>query len=459
MSVIRLLLVLSAAISLVGALGPELGFDALWYHLTIPKLYSDAGRIFHLPGGLLYYSELPRLGEMLFLSGLSLLGQVGAHLVSWAAGVGSGVGLYFLSRRYLDRTRSLLATLLFYSTPLVGWLSGSGYVDLTRTLFEVLALYFILQKRVVLAGVSLGLAISIKTLSLGSFVPLIAVTYLVFKKVKPVVVLLFVASLISLPWFISAYLNTGYPFFPLGAGILDQRHDLFPQGTNVFSLLTDFGKLALFPEDPISPLYLIFLPFVLFRVKTLYKRLGPILVYAVLSYTLWWITPRTGGGRFLLPYLPAFSLVCVAALGFVEDRVVKKLLFLSIIAGALINIAYRGVANSRLLPFLLGQETREEYLCRNLDFATMVFFDCDGWFARNIRPTDLVLVAGVHNLYYINFPFVHETWYRGENFNYLVVQGDENQPAEKYLTSNSYRQVYANDLTRVRVYRFDEFIP
>src|SRR5579863_3741225 len=33
------LFILQAAVNIIGALGPELAFDALWYHLTLPKLY------------------------------------------------------------------------------------------------------------------------------------------------------------------------------------------------------------------------------------------------------------------------------------------------------------------------------------------------------------------------------------------------------------------------------------
>src|SRR3989344_8307152 len=46
------LIILQAAVNLIGALGPELSFDALWYHLTIPKIFLEEHRIFHIPGGL-----------------------------------------------------------------------------------------------------------------------------------------------------------------------------------------------------------------------------------------------------------------------------------------------------------------------------------------------------------------------------------------------------------------------
>jgi len=49
---IFVLLFIQAVVNLLGALGPELGFDALWYHLTIPKIYLAQGRVFFIPGSL-----------------------------------------------------------------------------------------------------------------------------------------------------------------------------------------------------------------------------------------------------------------------------------------------------------------------------------------------------------------------------------------------------------------------
>src|SRR5262245_17284235 len=50
------LFILQVLLNFIGVLGPERGFDALWYHLTLPKLYLLNHSIFFIPGGLLYYS-------------------------------------------------------------------------------------------------------------------------------------------------------------------------------------------------------------------------------------------------------------------------------------------------------------------------------------------------------------------------------------------------------------------
>jgi hypothetical protein len=68
-----------------------------------------------------------------------------------------------------------------------------------------------------------------------------------------------------------------------------------------------------------------------------------------------------------------------------------------------------------------GRETKTAYLCQHLDFKTSVFVDCDGWFSKNIKKTDLVLVSGIHNLFYISFPFVDASWYKDENYTHILV--------------------------------------
>src|SRR5690242_46337 len=47
-------LVIQALINSIGLFGPEIGFDATWYHLTLPKLYLMYHAVVHIPGGILY---------------------------------------------------------------------------------------------------------------------------------------------------------------------------------------------------------------------------------------------------------------------------------------------------------------------------------------------------------------------------------------------------------------------
>ena len=60
------LLIIQIVVNFIGALGPELGFDALWYHLTEAKLFWHTKSLTPIPGNLLYWSGFPRLMELIY---------------------------------------------------------------------------------------------------------------------------------------------------------------------------------------------------------------------------------------------------------------------------------------------------------------------------------------------------------------------------------------------------------
>lgn len=347
--ILFLILITAVLVNFLGALAPEIGFDALWYHLTIPKLYQLAGKIYHISSGLFYYSEMPRLTEILYLF-------LNPQLLSWFFGVATACLIYRFSR-------SIYPVVIWYVTPLVGWLSGSAYIDLSRTFFEFLAFILITVNRPILAGITVGLAISTKTLALGSLLPL---TILLARRRVEFLVSCF---LVIIPWFFASYLNTGYPFYPIGAGILDANH------VPTFNL-ADFYKLWLTPQDFISPIYLLVLPFVFNRQHLNLK------IYVLLTAIIWFVTPRTGGGRFILPYLPVWAILAATI---IEK---KRILVYVLIFVATINLFYRIGAVSKTAPYLLGKESKQSYLCRRLDLKS-TYYKCPGQTAY-----------GWHNLYY-----------------------------------------------------------
>ncbi len=453
---LSLTLIFLSAVNLLGALLPERGFDALWYHLTIPKLYLTSGSPYHIPGGLLYYSELPRLVEFIYLGILTLGGnEVTIHLLNWSFGLGVALILYTLSRRFVGRAHSLLAVIVFYSTQMVSWQSGSSYVDLARTFFELLALHFLLGHRYLLTGLSLGLAASTKLLAVGSLPALLVIALLRGKRLSTLLQILFSFTLVMLPWILSGFLNTGYPAYPIGTGILSSDLRLFPSGLNPINLLRDFWLLNNFSSDPIGPLYLIVAPLILISLPQLIRRgASPLIVYTIFTYLSWWAIPHSGGGRFIMSYLPVWAILTVLTFHLLRGYYRALVLFALGIVVA-VNFLVRSAATARGIPYLQGGQTRQAFLCRNLDFKTSVFFDCDDWFKMNIKNTDRVLVSGSHNLFYIDFPFVHESWYNGEEFNYWLIQNDTltksflrlGTVARKKLNTGHWAVVYQNKKT------------
>lgn len=464
--VLVIIFVLQAGINLIGVLGPELAFDALWYHLTLPKLYLQNHLMFFIPGSLSYYTVMPQLGEMLYVASLALGNEIFSKFLQFVFGLLVCLVLYRLQRKFFNTFISMIGVLIFYSNLVVAWESITAYIDLFRTFFEIMALWAFINwwqegksKWLVLSAVMVGLAINTKILALGSVIIFSALisSRVFYKPLKLITVLnrLFVywliCFLISLPWFIYSYIYTENPLYTLSVPITKTA----PEQLIFFSIVKDLWNLFIYSSDPLSPIYMIFFPLIIFSFYKFRPEIKIISLYCALSVVVWYFTPRTGGGRFILPYLPAFSIVCAACLNlFIENKkkygmIFPKFLIILIITVSFISIGYRFVTNTKYIPVLLGKETRQKFLTDHLNFSFGDFYDTDNFFKENIKETDKVLLYGFHNLYYVNFPFIDSSWLKaGNKFNYIATQNT--QLPKKY---KNWKLIYSNDKTMVKLYQ------
>jgi len=454
------LLLLQVFVNLVGALGPELGFDALWYHLTLPKLYLQEHRLFFVPGSLLYYCSMPKLLEMVYTVALAFQGEILAKIIHFILGICCCLAIFRLARRYFTQRTAWLVTICFYSSLVVGWQSITAYVDLGRTFFEILALDYFLRwwksqknQDLIESAVMLGLAATTKMLAFGSLVVYLPLIIWKFRQNFKRLFLFcfcfsFLVFLIPLPWLIFSFIHTRNPFYPLFADILDQAHTLV-----VFrppSFLTDFWNLFLHSADPINPLFLIVLPCLVVFGKKLKKVEKVVLVYCLLSYSAWYFTPRTGGGRFFLPYLPAFCFLVGSVYELTRKSLTGKFLLTMAVLLSLVNLVYRAAANAKYLPVIFHQQSKEEFLLENLNFAFGDFYDSGGKIKDLLKPGDLVLIKGIHNLYYVDFPFEEESWAKNSDvFTHLLFRGEK---LPKIFGQR--RLVYENKATGDKLYLF-----
>ncbi|MDO8658898.1 MAG: glycosyltransferase family 39 protein [Candidatus Levybacteria bacterium] len=444
------LIALQILINFIGALGPELGFDSLWYHLTLPKIYLINHSIDYIPGGLFYYSAMPKLTEMLYVAALSFGTETLAKLVHLSFGVLSLFALYNLSRKFLSKNLSLLVLVLFYSSLVVGWMSTTAYIDLSRTFFELMALWGFLEwykskakKWLIISSAMLGLAISVKLLAVSSLLIFtILIIYALFKNkknIKLAAILVFAywlwAIVILLPWLVFSFKNTGNPISPFFT-------NTYPISLN-FNLVNPLGL-----SDPISPIYILMLPIAFFIFKKLSPEMKIITLYSFIAFAIWYLTPQTGGGRFILPYLPAFSIVSMYVVSIIKRAYLKQIFIGFIIFLGTFSVFYRGLANAKYLPVVLGKESKSQFLSKNLNFSFGDFYDIDGYFSKSIKKDDKVLLYGLHNLYYVDFPFVDSSYVKkGDRFNYILI-GDAKLP-ERFKLWNL---VYYNEKTNVKLY-------
>lgn len=449
-------------VNLIGVLGPEISFDALWYHLTLPKLYLASHAIFHIPGGLFYYSDMPKLVEMFYVGMLSFGSETLAKLIHFSFGLLSLIAIYKISQRLITEKYSIIAALIFYSSMMVGWESITAYVDLSRTFFELMAVWGFLNwtenkslKWIIISGLMLGFAIAVKLVAAQSLVIFLCLfifdAYL--KKTKIVTLLknylIFALSavIVPLPWLIFSFVNTGNLFYPYFSKISVDSGQTFLIPNFLF-ILKDFYNFFLNLNDPISPLYLILLPLILISLKNSEFRMKLLAIYTFLAVLIWYLTQEVRGGRFILPYLPVFSILAAYSIYKLRSKGFQMFLVIVVIVVSLSSTSYRLLANSKYIPVIFGEQTRSQFLTKNLNFSFGDFYDTDSYFHIHIKKSDTVLLYGFHNLYYVDFPFIDSSFVKkGKKFNYIATQNSKIP-----VRFSDWKQIYYNSLTMVRLY-------
>ncbi len=447
------------------ALSPERGFDALWYHLVIPKLYVQKHGIFYIPGSLLYYSPMPKLLDLLYIIPIGLRLDFLTRLINFSFGILTLFTTYYFAKIFVRRSLAILAPVILFSNIVFSWQITTAYIDIGRTFFEVLSIFTLFlwmqnkkKSLFIESALCMGLAIATKPIS---FITLFLILFFIvcygFSTEKPKIIMKQIATffltaiLVPLPWLLFAFVNTGSPFYPFFTKIYEVGASASLLNPLVF--LAEVFKIFTASPDPISPLFLITMPLLVLSFKKFNSKERFLLLYCVLSLLAWYVTPRTGGGRFILVYLPVFSILIAIVLKHIQDRILYRFIFGLVLFFAGIAFVTRLYVGYKVAPVVFGFESKDEFLSRNLNFEYGDFYDTDQKLSGIIEDSDMVLIYGAHNLYYVNFPFTHESWIKkGDLFNYILTQGTE-LPNDFYF----FKLIYENKKTHVRLYSGEGF--
>lgn len=141
-AIILLFILLTLMLTLGLALLPPTDWDGLFYHLTGPQEYLQAGRIeanVDIP-----HLNFPSSFEMLFLLAMNLRGDVSAVLLHFVFAL-MLVGLVYSIARDLYRlTNPWLSVLFLLAMPMFTSLASWAYNDLALAFYEVGALYLLI---------------------------------------------------------------------------------------------------------------------------------------------------------------------------------------------------------------------------------------------------------------------------------------------------------------------------
>lgn len=414
-------------LNLVGVFMPELSFDALWYHLTLSKLFLAKGQ-WYFSGGLFYYSVMPRLAEVISLPLFSIIGYIGPKLTQFVSGLVVSLVIYRLANRFTkDRLLALIGVNLFYATWLVSWQSSSGYVDLVRTAFESVALYLLFKKsiltssRKVLAGVALGLAVGTKWHALGSLL-------IIGLSVAPIVVP--IALVVALPWFSIAYYFTNNPVYPLLEPFMHQTQlsQVNPDYYSPFWIISRLLSAPLFltrpSEDFLSPSAGIIYLLSLLGLVSSNSQIRRLSVIGLLGTFLLLLTPPPST-RYFLPFFPAMIISCVYILSRMKASISRFLVVLFTVSAMIILILRLG-SYLKYLPLISGQLSQNQFLASLSYRLPDTFIDADDYVAKSL-PKDARYLIGnnLHNLYYFPYDFDHISFADDKVYDYYITSEEK----------------------------------
>lgn len=412
---------LPVVLALIAALAPPTAKDALLYHFALPKAFVAQGSSAFVEGNIASYLAL---GTEMQSVWAMLVGGAFSQRAGEAA-AGATVFLFFpllLIAVYgwtielqLGKRWAALAVFVVASVPTAYHVASSGYIDLALALFVTLAVYALgrwgksLETGwLVYIAIFLGAALSVKLTALFVFAAFTLVILLRARAAKEGApdlmgrvftggfVSLIAGGLIAAPWYLRTWKQTGSPIFPFymsfwkgeATGWDVERSALFQAMNSQYGgyekgfleyILSPF-RISVLAQPEQAPLFdgvigvafLIGLPVLIWA---LWKYDLPAGIKAGLGVCgvmfLFWLF-SSQQLRYLLPVLPVLAIgICAAGQVISSEKKPLAAVWQFSLGTAALAALLTGLAwflQKAPLRVVLGGETRDEYLARNIDY-------------------------------------------------------------------------------------------
>ena len=214
------IIVIAIALRFVLTSMPAISGDACW-HFSASKFIADNLRIpfdenigrsrfepfwpsplFHLVAAFFY----------------ALLGEFGLKLVPFIFGSLSLIISYLIFKKFLNEKQTFYATLFMSFLPIGIDYSVLGYPESTVAFFTILSIYFAVNMRFFLSGISAGLVLLSKFTGVFAIPTLLFLAYKRSKstkeRIRNLIFVTIIPLIISLPWFVRNWLLLGNPIWP-----------------------------------------------------------------------------------------------------------------------------------------------------------------------------------------------------------------------------------------------------
>jgi len=382
------------------ASAPPTGWDALVVHLVVPKMaLREHGLSPPLEAPNLF-SQKPLLEHMLFTLGMALRGDRIAKLIAFSFMLLTAGAIYAFGQRFCGPRVALLATTIFSSIPVVVLISTFAYVDLGVTFYTFTALYALInwiqtEERGWLATSAIFGALSPQVKNNGLFTLVVlgvGMFYAILRyrnRWKEIVrsLLLFAAvmALTLSPWVIASLNLSGAPSpawqqmetkaTPPAASLTELLFSLLRRVAIPWEMTIVGAQGKVVYDATITPLFLLLLP-LWFVMNRKGEAINLLIVFSLVEFILWVanpVGPRLQS-RLAMPIFPALSIISAylfERLPEFEIRTFSLYGFSRLVLS--LTLALHLIAQLSMAAFydpwryLLGQESREEYLARILD--------------------------------------------------------------------------------------------
>ncbi len=228
---------LAMLLALAGVFSPStpLDWDSLAYHLAVPKIWLETGKITFI--SYIHHSNFPGTVDMLFIPGLIVGGQFAAKAAIWLITVFGAISIFGLARERYGVSAGWWSAATFCTIPMVMWESGTAYIDVAHGLFAGLGTWLLIQgldkadrDRAILGGLLLGFALGskytgIQTLGIATIAGFLAWRGSERKSgLKDLAIPIGLAVLVALPWYIKNIVMTGNPVYPFFYSLLGGKN-------------------------------------------------------------------------------------------------------------------------------------------------------------------------------------------------------------------------------------------
>jgi len=380
---------------------PPTSWDALAYHLTLPKSYLTAGAI--EPIDRLLLSHTPQGLNMIYMLALRVSTGVSARLVHLGIGVLTFMTLFALVRRLSSAEAAWVAVLMASTITVATQTSTLAYVDMGVPFFIFLALEALLEWKerkddmmLLLVGGFAGFAVSVKLIAAPYYLALLLSVGIIGLTVRHALLFVGASSMTGGLWFLRNIWLTGNPLHPFYSVLFTGK----PPSEMVVDLLEFVHRFGM--EE--APVDYVLLPWRLSVTSQFHDPrhydgvLGPSLLALALIWIgplrpprgaaaswrenpwmplrllvtcsfLWWLA-TTHQARFLIGLALALTAIlspCLIGFNGLYPRAGKALRGILILVSVSNIIFYHNACvQNHVYSYLLGNIDRDQYIRQNL---------------------------------------------------------------------------------------------